>query len=290
MKKEEAKKIIDGIFVQLTKNSDEIPKNFLFDYINILIEKCAECQTTGILFQDEELRDCIKNAVDSVKAYEITTNKIKSITDKNLPDIESVIEKSEDENVKSTTSKLKVLQDNISEELSNAGKTIQEFNEKIKRLKISTRIDKITKMYNKNAYLSDIKPILKAGMNRDLDLCMLLFEIKNLDEIKEQHNEEAYKKILIYFAKLFVVMVRKENKIYRYSNNRFFILLNRSSEEKMVDTAKRITGKLQKQRIVFNNKTVEVEVCVGSSIHKKNDSIESFTRRVFSKKECFTID
>jgi len=290
MKIEEAKEIIDGIFDQLVKNSDEIPKNFLFDYINVLIEKCAECQTTGILFQDEELKDCIKNAVDSVKAYEVTTSKIKNITDKNIPDIESLIEKIDNTNIQSTTDKLKVLQNNIDEELESAGKTIHEFSEKIKRLKISTRIDKITKMYNKNAYLSDMKPILKAGADRNLDLCMLLFEIKNLDEIKEEHSEEAYKKILIYFAKLFVVMVRKENKIYRYSNNRFFILLNRSSEEKMIDTAKRITGKLQKQRIVFNEKTVEVFVCVGSSLHKKNDSIESFTRRVFQKKECFTIE
>ena len=149
----------------------------------------------------------------------------------------------------------------------------------MEQMKKNSKIDKLTKALNYAAYNQDMTPILKIGVDRDLDLCMLLIEISNLNDITKKHSSEASDKILIYVTKLLNSLIRQENRIYRYSNDTFLIVLNRSAEEQLASTEERVIGKLTRQKMVYGNQNIELIIHSGKSFHKKGDDIDSFTDR-----------
>jgi diguanylate cyclase (GGDEF)-like protein len=129
-----------------------------------------------------------------------------------------------------------------------------------------------------------MKPILRIGQERELDLCTILIEITNLSEITKQLSDEVSNKVLIYVTKILNSLIRQENRIYRYNNDTFLIVLNRSAEENLSSTEERIIGKLTKQKIVYSNQNVELVIHSGKSFHKQGDDIDSFTDRARSDK------
>lgn len=258
----------------------EVPDGILTTLIKQLVENCgSDCMSDYDARQADEIGECLKNAVQTLSEYENTTKNIAQMTNENMPVITNLISTTNDSRIKAASVKLNELHGKLKNELAKADDTIKTFRTHMEQMKKNTKIDKLTKALNYASYIQDMKPILKIGMERDLDLCMLLIELTNLAEITKQHGNEARDKILIYITKLLGSLIRQENRIYRYSNDTFLVVLNRSAEEQLANTEERVIGKLKTQKVVYNNQNIELTVHSGKSFHKQGDDIDSFTDR-----------
>ena len=258
----------------------EVPDGILTTLIKELVQNCgSDCMSDYDARQADEIGECLKNAVQTLSEYENTTKNIAQMTNENMPVITNLISTTNDSRIKAASVKLNELHGKLKNELAKADDTIKTFRTHMEQMKKNTKIDKLTKALNYASYIQDMKPILKIGRERDLDLCMLLIELTNLAEITKQHGSEARDKILIYITKLLGSLIRQENRIYRYSNDTFLVVLNRSAEEQLANTEERVIGKLKTQKVVYNNQNIELTVHSGKSFHKQGDDIDSFTDR-----------
>lgn len=277
--KEKILTVVEHAFEDVNLQND-VPDGILTNLIRELVENCgSDCISDYDARQADEIGECLKNAVQTLSEYENTTKNIAKMTNENMPVITNLISTTNDSRIKAASSKLNELHGKLKNELAKADDTIKTFRTHMEQMKKNTKVDKLTKALNYASYIQDMKPILKIGMDRELDLCMLLIEITNLAEITRQHGSEARDKILIYVTKLLNSLIRQENRIYRYSNDTFLIVLNRSAEEQLASTEERVIGKLKTQKVVYNNQNIELTVHSGKSFHKQGDDIDSFTDR-----------
>lgn len=283
MNAQEAKEKIISVVESTFEKVDgkkEVPDGILTELITDLVEQCgSDCISNYDASQADEISECLKNAVETLSEYENTTKNIAQMTNENMPVISNLISNTSDSRVKAASAKLNELHGKLKNELAKADDTIKTFRTHMEQMKKNSKIDKLTKAFNYAAYIQDMTPILKIGTDRELDLCMLLIEISNLSEITKKHSSEASDKILIYVTKLLNSLIRQENRIYRYSNDTFLIVLNRSAEEQLASTEERVINKLTRQKMVYTNQNIELVIHSGKSFHKKDDDIDSFTDR-----------
>ena len=283
MKAQEAKtKIISVVESTFDKvaGDQNIPEGILTDLIKNLLEQCgSDCISDYDARQADEISECLKNAVQTLSEYENTTKNIAQMTNENMPVISNLISTTSDSRIKAASVKLNELHSKLKNELAKADDTIKTFRTHMEQMKKNSKVDKLTKAFNYAAYIQDMTPILKIGLERELDLCMLLIEISNLSDITKKHSMEASDKILIYVNKLLNSLIRQENRIYRYSNDTFLIVLNRSAEEQLVSTEERVIAKLTRQKMVYGDQNIELLIHSGKAFHKKADDIDSFTDR-----------
>jgi diguanylate cyclase len=262
-----------------------VPENLLTDLVRSIVDAYGDENIGGLdAIRANEISDCLKNVVHTLSEYENTAKNIALMTNDNIPVITNLISASDDSRVKAASTKLNELHGKLKNELSKADATIKTFRTHVEQMKKNSKIDPLTKTYNYIAYLQDMKPILRIGQERELDLCTILIEITNLSEITKQLSDEVSNKVLIYVTKILNSLIRQENRIYRYNNDTFLIVLNRSAEENLSSTEERIIGKLTKQKIVYSNQNVELVIHSGKSFHKQGDDIDSFTDRARSDK------
>ncbi len=274
--------VLDATFAKMAPD-ESLPDTFLADLITAIISGCGEeCQGHVSPEQLNELNDCLRNAVRVMGEYEQTTRTISSMTEKEMPEISDLISSGSNERIAIASSRLNALQSKLKTELSKADETIRMFRTHMDEMKRKSKIDKLTKTYNHTAYYADMEPILRIGADRDLDLCMLMIRIDNLETIRAAHGQEASDKILIYVSKLLGALIRQENRIYRFDNNTFLIVLNRSVEEHLSNTEKRIVERLAKQRVVYGDAAIDLTVISGKSFHQQGDSVTAFTERSLS--------
>lgn len=283
MKAQEAKEKIISVVNSTFEKVDcdqAVPEGILTDLIKDLVEGCgSDCIANYDERQADEIGDCLKNAVQTLSEYENTTKNIAQMTNENMPVITNLISATGDSRVKAASVKLNELHSKLKNELAKADDTIKTFRTHMEQMKKNSKVDKLTKAFNYAAYIQDMTPILKIGGERDLDLCMLLIEISNLSDITKKSGSEAADKILIYVNKLLNSLIRQENRIYRYSNDTFLIVLNRSAEEQLASTEERVIAKLTRQKMVYGEQSIELMIHSGKSFHKKGDDIDSFTDR-----------
>jgi len=287
--REKINSILDREFTSFAMEGSA-PHDLLTRIITAFIEECDD-DCSGIFnpVQSQEIADCLKNAMATLSEYENTTKNISQITNENMPMITNLISTTSDSRVKAASVKLNELHGKLKNELSKADDTIRTFRNHMEQMKKNSRFDKLTKAYNYAAYNSDMKPILKIGQTRDLDLCMLLIEVTNLAEIKKVNGQEAADKILVYIARLLSSLIRQENRIYRYSNDTFLVVMNRSAEEQLSSTETRVVEKLSKQKIVYGETAIDLSIATGKSFHKQEDDIDSFTDRAKRDKRFITL-
>lgn len=283
MKSKDAKatiqSVIDTTFSQM-KGEEPISETFLATLITEIIASCGdECQSNVNAAQLNELNECLRNAVRVMGEYEQTTQNISAMTEKEMPEISDLISSGSNERIAIASGRLNELQAKLKNELSKADETIKMFRTHMEEMKRKSKVDKLTKTLNQSTYHSDMVPILRIGEDRDLDLCMLMIRIANLEAIRNERGDEAADKILIYVSKLLAAMIRQENRIYRYDTNTFLIVLNRSGEEQLENTEKRITERLSKQRVVYGDVAIELTIISGKSYHKQGDTVDRFTER-----------
>ena len=249
-------------------------------FIEKVIASCDnQCQPASPEAR-EGLSECFKALQRSVRSYRTTTEHISEATRGELPIIDSIMSASSDTRVQEAAKSLRNIQEQLQKEIAQADESIREFQSQIETIRRNAHFDHITKMMNAYTFVSDILPILKVGERRHLDMGIIKVQIANYDHLLSEEGETVLNKVLIYITKILSGFVRKENKVYRYNYNTFYILLNRSSEEDIRNTKERIILQATKNTIEYNKKPIALELSVAYTAHEKGDTISGILERL----------
>lgn len=282
MKISEAKERILAIFDSTVgdhSHEGEIPENFMVRFIEKTISSCGE----HCLFNEMDrkgLLDCYDSLKEAIASYRSTTDNIQTITKKEIPVIDELIDELEEGRLSAASGKLKSLQSHLQQEIETADNAIRVFQEHVDAIKNFSKFDPVTKLMNAYTFADDILPLIRAGQRRSLDMGIMMLQVENYHEIIAEHSEVVFNKLLIYIAKALGSFMRHENRSYRYNHNTFFILFNRSSLDAIEQSEHRIVMQITKNLFEYNKKPVELKLNISKTTHYRGDTVDSMIKRL----------
>ena len=286
MKISDAKKRILAIFESTVGDQSEdgvIPEDFMVRFIEKTIASCGD----SCLYNEMDkqgLIDCHDSLKKTLSSYRSTTKNIATITNEEIPAIDTLFDAIGDDRLKVASSKLKTLQSHLQKEIETAGKAIEVFQDHVDTIKNFAKFDPVTKLMNAYTFADDILPIIRVGERINLDMGIMMLQVENYHEIIAEHSDVVFNKLLIYIAKALKNVIRHENRSYRYNHNTFFILFNRSSANGVEQSERRVINQITKNLIEYNKKPVTLALNISETYHQKGDTVDSMIKRLEENK------
>ena len=221
---------------------------------------------------------CYHIAKESIKEFSKTNEDIK----KTSIDLSKITKDLEDLDNTKLIESFNDFHKNLLKTLKEADKTIIRLQEEILELEKESNIDPLTKLYNKRALLKDLESILEFGKDRDLDLCMVIFDLDDFKKVNDTYGHIAGDKTLIYIGKVLKNSLRNEVKAYRFGGEEFVVLLNRIGLDAALKIAQRIIDTISESKLIYKSNTINITVSGGITSHKKGDTPDSFIERADS--------
>lgn len=109
------------------------------------------------------------------------------------------------------------------------------------KLDLEIRKDKLTNLFNRHAFDSDIKII------RNNDICSIIFlDVDNFRDYNNVYGHQVGDQILIECAKIIKSCIREDDKAYRYGGEEFIVVLNHCNKRDAGKIAQNIVEKIHK--------------------------------------------
>jgi len=247
---------------------------------------------------DSELRDsCFNLTKESLLEFENSNINLKNISYEKIIDIDKIKKEPSNIDANIVLKSFDSFQKQIMQELNSADQTITKLKTQIEKLERESNIDPLTKTYNRRVLVNDLEDILKAGIDRDLDMQFIIFDADDFKKINDTFGHIAGDKTLIYITRLMQNSLRKGVRVYRYGGEEFVILLNRSNEKNCIKAVDRIIKIANESKLLYKGHTIHLTLSAGIGKHNKGDSVNSLIDRADnalylaknSGKNCFKI-
>jgi diguanylate cyclase (GGDEF)-like protein len=226
----------------------------------------------------EHLKEKYKDvASQSINSYKETNESFKIIAQKHKEVILDCSDESKID-ISSIQSKFNEIQEHMISEITKANDKISQLSKQIKHLEEESNIDPLTKTFNRRALNNYLKKIFKKQFSKP-QLHLLLIDIDDFKKINDTYGHIAGDKILIFIANLLKQTLRDGDKVFRYGGEEFVIILNRISPKECNIIANRILKNISSNKLIYKGDNIEVTASIGGTVHKQDDSIDSFIAR-----------
>lgn len=131
----------------------------------------------------------------------------------------------------------------------------------------SLEIDTLTGVYNQfaiNQFLKELHP--QEGKQYGI----ILFNIDNLNKIKEQYQSEAMNEVLSNVAERLTHNIRETDLVGRLSCSEFILILHDINQKQVTQIAERLLKVMKSNPIKFKSKTIPVQFSYGTSVSGQN--------------------
>ncbi len=223
---------------------------------------------------------CYKIAKDSISEFNKTNENIKKISTKSSVDLNQLAKEVENFDNTKILESFNDFHKTLQNTLKEADDTIIKLQEEILKLEKESNIDPLTKVFNKRALIKDLGNILRCGLNKKLDLTVIMFDLDDFKKVNDTYGHIAGDKTLIYLGKMLKNSLRNEIKTYRFGGEEFLILLNRISLEEAKKIGNRILETMRKSKLLYKNNTIQITLSGGITSHKEGDTLDSIIERV----------
>lgn len=170
-------------------------------------------------------------------------------------------------------------QSQLLDELRRSDEQIRRLESELEQALSESRVDPLTKLSNKRAFISDMEQVMSSGQNKLLNMSILYIDVDDFANINQEFGHLAGDKVLIFLANTFKNSIRDGDKIYRYGDEEFVLVLNRLAPEKSIEIAERIKSKVEISKLIYAEQILKVTISMGVSHHKEGDSLESMLTR-----------
>lgn len=178
-------------------------------------------------------------------------------------------------------------QGQLLDELRRSDEQIRKLESELEQALSESKVDPLTKLMNKRAFAADMESIFSATGERQLDMSLLYIDVDDFTNINSEFGHLAGDKVLIFLANTFKNSIRDGDKLYRYGEEEFVLVLNRLVPEKSLEIANRIRSKVEISKLIYSEQILKVTISMGVSHHKVGDSIEGmFARAATGLKEA----
>jgi diguanylate cyclase (GGDEF)-like protein len=283
MKKDDLKSLVTQMYKELLNNIDsqeEANKEQILDYLTDAIETIKKIDDTE-LDSTEHARLAFSNAYkeiakESLSSYKKTNGQFEALNKLQ----QSTLKEAKDHmiDLPSITEKFDEIQKHMTDEVHKANTIIAKLTQQINELEEDSNLDGLTRVFNRralNKYLSNITE--KGELQHDLYL--LILDIDDFKTINDTYGHIVGDKILIFIANILRKTLRDGDKVFRYGGEEFVIILNRITEERCREIAKRILTTVSTNKLLYKGHSVKVTMSIGATKYLNGDTPDSLIER-----------
>ncbi len=283
MDKDEAKQIVSAAYHEVLNKIDtatHLDADFLMDFVQssarkILLEEGSEEETNTFknpqLLMDSEYQELARISINSYTKYNENIN----VISKNQNEIINSI-KQDEYNV---LERFKTIQSHLNKEVDEANKTIMNLIAKVEALEVQSSIDALTKVYNRYALHQYIDQMLHNATMHYNETFLVMIDLDDFKYTNDTFGHLAGDKVLIFLANLLKHTLRDNDKIFRFGGEEFVLVLTRIKAHEAQLVAERILELIRKNKILYQDKEINMTVSIGLTQMRQEDTFESLIER-----------
>ena len=240
----------------------------------------------------ELLDETTQVAKESINEYTTSTHNVKAIASeqKNILDLATVKPEEGSTEVADILSDLMGCHSNLEREVKRAETRIAELELELEKAEMAASRDPVTRLPNAKMLDHHLTRILEVGEARNLDLFVLYVGINDFDAVNDQFGYVVGEKVLIFLAKTLQNSLRAENRVFKYDQNIFTVVLNRSDREEAEAVANRIKQRVEVSKLIYSEKIINITVSIGVVPHKEGDTLQTIKERSLKTLEAAQAD
>jgi len=123
--------------------------------------------------------------------------------------------------------------------------------------------DGLTNAYNRRYFDERLKHEVDRCSRKKSDLVCLFIDVDFFKKINDKHGHQVGDAVLVRLVALMREQVRSSDIVARYGGEEFAIILPETGIQLAHEVAERIRSKVEKQKLIFNDKTLGVTVSIG---------------------------
>lgn len=170
------------------------------------------------------------------------------------------------------------LQSHLNSEVSRANQIIQELNNQVHELELTTTLDPLTKAFNRHALQKHFTELLSKDRFSN-EMFILMIDIDNFKLINDKYGHIAGDKVLIFTSKLLKKALRDGDRLYRFGGEEFVILLNRTDLEGSTLVGNRLLNLCRKNKPLYQNEQISVTLSIGLTAIRDDDTLDTLIHR-----------
>jgi diguanylate cyclase (GGDEF)-like protein len=178
----------------------------------------------------------------------------------------------------SLTEKFDAIQQHMTDEVKKANDVISLLTNKVKNLEEKSNLDSLTRVFNRHALTNYLNKIC-SNPQIPYSFHLLMLDIDDFKHINDTYGHIAGDKVLIFLSNTIKKTLRDGDKIFRYGGEEFIIILNRIDDEQCVKVTNRLLGLIQKNKLIYKGKNINITISVGATKYKKGDTHDSLISR-----------
>jgi len=148
-----------------------------------------------------------------------------------------------------------------------------------KRLEKIALTDKLTGIYNRQAFDLVIHPILKDIHRKKFALSLILFDIDNFKIVNDKFGHMAGDAALKHIVQLCLTTIRESDILCRWGGEEFIILLKDCSLDDAYEISEKIRKTIQDTPLVYEEKEIFSTISLGISLYHPHEKEDSFIAR-----------
>jgi diguanylate cyclase (GGDEF)-like protein len=285
MEKENAKELVNRIYDEIITHIDQAEKvneseiiDFLHELAHSLITSHFDNSSTCLNFRtsfENEYRQLAESSIDS---YKSSNDIIAKLTVEHQSAFEQMNINGEID-IDAYVERFNAIQTDMSSEVTRATDTISGLFSRIQELETLAAVDPLTKIYNRRSLDSYLEMMLQSGMDRHLEMHLMMIDLDDFKQINDVHGHQAGDKVLIFIANLLRKTLRDGDKVFRYGGEEFVIILNRISEMGCMNVGHRLLALSRSSKLISKNEQITVTFSIGATAYVAGDTIHTIIQR-----------
>jgi len=271
--------LLASIDAQETPNKDEVI-NYLKDAV-VSIAQIDHDAIDSIEHAKLAFSNAYKEiAQKSISSYQDTNSKFEQLSKLHKSAVSECKEQEQDGaiDISSITHKFDEIQSYMMDEVKRANKIIAQLTQQVKELEENSKLDALTKVFNRKALDSYLQEVTHKGELQH-ELHLLILDIDDFKQINDEYGHVVGDKVLIFLANILRKTLRDGDKIFRYGGEEFIIILNRIDMQKCKEIAKRIVEIISANKLLYKGEAINVTVSIGATRYHKGDTPDMLIAR-----------
>jgi len=285
MRKDDLKSLVTQMYEELLSNIDaqeEPNKDEVVNYLKDAVVSISKIDD-GAIDSIEHAKLAFTNAYKeiahhSLSSYRDTNSKFEELSRLHKTAVNECRNHDGLIDIPSITTKFDEIQQHMMKEVSRANEVIKRLTQQVKDLEESSKLDSLTKVFNRKALDSYLEAVTAKGKLRH-ELHLLILDIDDFKYINDKYGHIVGDKVLIFLANILRKTLRDGDKIFRYGGEEFIIILNRIDADKCQEIAKRVVKIIGSNNLLYKGDTINITVSIGATTYHEGDTPDTLISR-----------
>lgn len=141
------------------------------------------------------------------------------------------------------------------------------------------KFDPLTHLPNRREAIDKLEYEYRRIERNLLPVAIILCDLDHFKKVNDEHGHIAGDTVLIEIAKLLQNIIRKQDTVARWGGDEFMFVLPQTNSMQALVVANKIKSKLADFEIMFDNKKIELTLCMGISEVNIKMSIEQAVKK-----------